>query len=917
MKTNKDVAIWYAQKMGWAVLPLHSIVNGKCSCHQPPGKCNPGKHPRTPNGVTGATTDIAQISRWWAIWPDANIGVATGEISGIVAVDIDLGHNGSESLEALEGTHGKLPDTVHALTGGGGSHYIYRYPAGRRIGNTAGKLGEGIDTRGNGGYIVVSPSNHLSGRTYEWELSSRPGEQEIAPLPAWVIGIISTRVQSNGTTGTVIPEGQRNAVLTSLAGSMRRRGQTKESIFAALMVENEKRCAPPLLTDEVEDIARSVVRYTPEATLIKTERGPRPRLVISVDIAAMTDALESQLAREHDIFQRGGSIIAVTTGGGADKKIRRDPQAVTLRKMAFASIKERAATVIEWRRAKANGDPTPAYPPDVSVQAIAARGAWATIRPLHGLASAPFVRADGSICSYPGYDSETQQYLVDGVSANVPDVITQETARQAADEIFDVVSDFPFESPAHRSAWLTWTLSSLCRSLIDGPVPALVVDGTTPGSGKSLLTDISSLICTGATAPKIAQTRDDEEMRKRLTSLAISGDQMAVLDNLTGSVGSPALDAALTCDVWQDRVMREQITVSLPWRTVVALTGNNIQPRGDLPRRVIYCRLDPQVERPEERSGFRYPDVKAHVLATRDRLVSAGLAIVAGYIRAGRPAQKMPAFGSFESWRNLIASAVVWATGVSPLESRSELQVASTSEEVAGRLLAAIYAWRGEQAITAGDLVDCHVHKTDSATAELIEEWLEPGKKSVTSSMIGRALAKIRGRYMRGLKVELKRSNRIRSYSIVPQASQVSPEKTEKNSGDTSDTTEALSQASQASPEKTEKNGGDTSDTIEVLSQASQASPDHKKVTLNKKVSLQASLASAGNIRVGDASDTSDTCFNPEGGAYINIYKGATKGSVPSQASSVTHADDPEFPPIESYDEDEGDGWASADDDLY
>lgn len=148
-------ALWYATRKK-PVFPLHSVDEaGRCSCGGKPG-CKPGKHPRIRNGHHGASTDPNRIRSWWSQWPDANIGIPTGESSGLLVLDID--DHGSASLEALEAKHGQLPETLTVGTGGGGRHIYFRYRTGSDIRNSTGKVGSGLDVRGEGGYVVAPPS---------------------------------------------------------------------------------------------------------------------------------------------------------------------------------------------------------------------------------------------------------------------------------------------------------------------------------------------------------------------------------------------------------------------------------------------------------------------------------------------------------------------------------------------------------------------------------------------------------------------------------------------------------------------------------------------------------------------------------------------------------------------------------------
>ena len=167
--TFASFAAWYAAH-GWAVFPCLTR----------------GKTPRIPGGFKGASTDPETVRQWWLRWPDANVAVATGGMSGIFVVDIDVGKGGRESFTDLADAHGGAPDTVRQLTGSGGEHLLFRHPADCPR-NTAGKLGAGIDTRGDGGYIIVPSSIHPdTGAAYSWVDGCEPWAIELADLPAWL-----------------------------------------------------------------------------------------------------------------------------------------------------------------------------------------------------------------------------------------------------------------------------------------------------------------------------------------------------------------------------------------------------------------------------------------------------------------------------------------------------------------------------------------------------------------------------------------------------------------------------------------------------------------------------------------------------------------------------------------------------------
>lgn len=251
-------ALLYAGR-GIPVFPLHSVdASGRCSCRKP-GCEDAGKHPRVKGGFHAATTDKSRITAWGNRWPDANLGIPTGERSGILALDVDQ----PPSLDELEAEHGKLPKTRAHSTGSGGMHYLFKYPAGVEIRNSTGKLGFGLDVRGEGGYIVAPPS--ATTRPYE-VLDDLP----LAGPPEWLL--VALRAPEKAVpgerraaapifldrAGEVIAVGTRNRTLTSIAGRLHDGTRDRAGIEAELLEINRRRCAEPLPEAEVRAIARWV-----------------------------------------------------------------------------------------------------------------------------------------------------------------------------------------------------------------------------------------------------------------------------------------------------------------------------------------------------------------------------------------------------------------------------------------------------------------------------------------------------------------------------------------------------------------------------------------------------------------------------------------------------------------------------------
>lgn len=296
-----DAALTYAS-WGWRVLPV--IANDK--------------RPATAHGVHDATSDPDQIRKWWSANPEFNIGIAAGEVSGIVVFDIDPRNGGDDSWEIFISEHGKAPDGAYQLTAGGGQHYIANWQDGIK----SCELRPGVDLLANGRYFLASPSS-INGKTYEWEASSDPFDG-VAPFTipeAWRAAMAVRKVISNATESGLI-KGNRNAGLTALAGSMRHHGLSESEIYAALVVANSTRCEIPLPASEVQQIARSVSRYEPNSDVAADGAlgdEAANSLLVSVKISDYDYSPDTLKATEYVIdgfIAMGLTILAGEPGGG-------------------------------------------------------------------------------------------------------------------------------------------------------------------------------------------------------------------------------------------------------------------------------------------------------------------------------------------------------------------------------------------------------------------------------------------------------------------------------------------------------------------------------------------------------------------------------------------------------------------------
>lgn len=213
-----------------------------------------------------------ELRAWFAKWPEANIAIVTGAVSGLVVLDVDPAHGGEDSLAAIEARRGRLPRTVEAETGGGGRHLYFAHPGGE-VRNRA-SLAAGLDLRGDGGMVIAPPSIHPSGRPYRWREGCAPGQAALAGLPAW---LQEARFGGEARTGHSlaywralvhegVEAGRRNATLASFAGHLLWHGVDPDVVMELMLAWNRVRCRPPLPEEEVVATVRSIER---------TQRGRR------------------------------------------------------------------------------------------------------------------------------------------------------------------------------------------------------------------------------------------------------------------------------------------------------------------------------------------------------------------------------------------------------------------------------------------------------------------------------------------------------------------------------------------------------------------------------------------------------------------------------------------------------------------
>jgi len=326
----------------------------------------------------------------------------------------------------------------------------------------------------------------------------------------------------------------------------------------------------------------------------------------------------------------------------------------------------------------------------------------------------PVFGPSGTLLTQPGFDVEggvLYSPLKGFEALPVPDVITVEHV-EAVNKLIceELLVDFPFATTSDRDNAVALFLLPFVRDMIDGPTPAHLIEASMPGSGKGMLASALLHPSIGRDMGLTTQPRDDDEWRKKITSMLMEGKPSCLVDNVSRPLDSGVLAAALTGDVWSERMLGQNSTTQIKIRCVWVITGNNISISTELTRRCIRSRLTPKTDRPEDRIDFTHPDLMEWVEDNRARLVQAAHILVKYWIQNGRPAAEgLRPMGSFEKYSKLMGGILFNSGYTEFLANAKEFQTSSDTERQArGMFVSTWHDWTVRQNVdqaSAGDLL--------------------------------------------------------------------------------------------------------------------------------------------------------------------------------------------------------------------
>ena len=418
----------------------------------------------------------------------------------------------------------------------------------------------------------------------------------------------------------------------------------------------------------------------------KLQRAPERLELVKGHIAEAAEGMIELLRKDPIIFDFGGQLVIAADG-------RVVPMCENL-------LGNHLPTLAQFWAYERRGDAifkADRDPPAAMLKQILAKGEMRRLKPLDAVITGPTIRLDGTLLARPGYDASTR-LLLDPLGQTIPDIPdtpTIEEADLALAKLWHPFKDFPLVDEGARGALLAALLTAAVRGTLPTS-PAFAFDAPVQGSGKTLLALCIGALMTGR-APDVwphTAGRDDEETRKRLFTALRTGSGALIWDNVTGVFDSAAMAAFITAPAMIDRILGKSEASRIPNRAMLVLTGNNLTFAGDLPRRIIICRIDPASATPFDRQ-FEL-DPLDHVLANRAALLAAACTL----IRARYKHWTTPAPGrlaSFEQWDDLVRQTVCFANSFlnagsfsDPMELVREAQAADPEAETLVALLDAI-----------------------------------------------------------------------------------------------------------------------------------------------------------------------------------------------------------------------------------
>ena len=406
-----------------------------------------------------------------------------------------------------------------------------------------------------------------------------------------------------------------------------------------------------------EEWATAAARAVIKGTAWPIETGTAPET-----IRALQRAIDSGCIPE--TYVSGGEVVHVekvsgTAGGSTGEEDSPLPvTASTVTSPVLANLLAQHTYTYRTNAKNQGGGTQEITPPGAVLAAALAPKEWARLRALYGIVGAPVLRQDGTLLQVPGYDVATGLYLASKVPIDpVPEKPGADQVRDAKEFLLkSFLGDFPWAGPADKANYLGLLVTPVLRSYLRTLIPFGVVTSTMPGSGKTILTCGLGMLYGQRVLTWPGS--DDAELRKAITSVLADPVGTIIFDNLAEGtvIDSPVLARLITDRTWADRLLGGNKTAAFANDRVWTATGNNLRLGGDMRTRSVLVGLNPDMPRPEERTGFEIPDLDQWILAPANQrqVLWHLLVLVADWTSHGAPRKAGLTMRQFTPWAEAV-----------------------------------------------------------------------------------------------------------------------------------------------------------------------------------------------------------------------------------------------------------------------
>ena len=505
--------------------------------------------------------------------------------------------------------------------------------------------------------------------------------------------------------------------------------------------------------EALRDHIAAAPTYTPGRTVPDIQINDRQPRDISVDAC-------SAIHVSNDppwLFNQAGAVFRISVAGSY-------PYAELVSEPYMRTVLN---SVANWVKISKNGTVTNTKPPQELASELLARPDDG-LPYLDGVVATPVYTASGHLTASAGYDRESRLWVHLGSELRdlrldpAPSLEAIAAARNLI--VDDLLVDFPFAEPSDRAHAVAAIVLPHIRRMIRGCTPLHLLEATTPGSGKTLLADLVSMIATGQSSRATTITKNEDDSRKKITSLLMRGAPIVLIDNVKNELESAQLACALTAEIWSDRLLGGNRIIELPNLTVWLVTANNPRLSEEMVRRTVRIRIEPPEERPWERREFKHQHIRQWTRDHRAQLVGAVLTLVQAWLISGRPKGQVT-IGSFEEWAEIMGGILGVAGIAGFLEGHDRFYENADTDGQQWR--AFVEVWRqehGHHAVTVSQLLELAEQR------DLISFAIVGHSPQAQRVKLGKALGQIRDRRFGDVQVRVgqDRHTKTRIYQLCP-----------------------------------------------------------------------------------------------------------------------------------------------------